>query len=80
MTFSLIEANHVTGDEPFERVEYGSCCIDMIMNAMKTLKDEFYCVFVFDGTMFPIKQLELERCTNKCVGAKETLTIMIRIF
>lgn len=78
--FSLKEANDVLNHEAFEMAEYAWCCTQTIQKAMETLRDEFYCVFVFDGQAFPEKQLELERRAKKCIGAKETLEIMRRIF
>nr|PNR42728.1 hypothetical protein PHYPA_017558 [Physcomitrium patens] len=57
--FSLKEANDVLHYEEFERTEYGSYCIDTIKKAMEILRDEFYCVFVFDGKTFPEKQLDI---------------------
>lgn len=78
--FSVEEANSVLSHEAFERAEYGSYCIDTIKEAMRKLRDEFYCVFVFDGEAFPEKQLELERRAKKRMRAKETLAIMRRIF
>uniref|UniRef100_A0A7I3ZXR9 XPG-I domain-containing protein n=2 Tax=Physcomitrium patens TaxID=3218 RepID=A0A7I3ZXR9_PHYPA len=78
--FSLKEANDVLRHEEFERTEYGSYCIDTIKKAMEILRDEFYCVFVFDGKTFPEKQLEMERRSRKYMGAKETLATMRRIF
>nr|PNR61597.1 hypothetical protein PHYPA_000020 [Physcomitrium patens] len=47
---------------------------------MEILRDEFYCVFVFDGKIFPKKQLEMERQSRKHMGVKETLGTMRRIF
>jgi len=78
--FSLKEANDVLSHEAYERAEYGSYCIDMIKKAMNILRDEFYCVFVFDGKTFPEKQIEIERRKKKCMQAKETLATMRRIF
>uniref|UniRef100_A0A7I4B541 XPG-I domain-containing protein n=1 Tax=Physcomitrium patens TaxID=3218 RepID=A0A7I4B541_PHYPA len=77
--FSLKEANDVLRHEEFERAEYGSYCIDTIKKAMEILKEEFYCVFVFDGRTFLEKQLEMERRSRKQMGAKETLATMRKI-
>nr|PNR37426.1 hypothetical protein PHYPA_020535 [Physcomitrium patens] len=78
--FSLKEANDVLHHEEFERAEYGSYCIDTIKKAMEILRDEFYCIFVFDGKVFSEKQLEMERRSRKHMEAKETLATMRRIF
>nr|PNR42542.1 hypothetical protein PHYPA_017372 [Physcomitrium patens] len=57
--------NDVLHNEEFEKAEYSSYCIDTIKKAIEILRDEFYCVFVFDGKTFPEKQLEMERRSRK---------------
>ena len=74
--FSLKEATNVQRHEEYEMAEYGSDCIDTIKGIMDVLKEEFYCVFVFDGKAFPEKQLETERRSRKRMGAKDTLATM----
>lgn len=78
--FSLKEANNVLKHEAYEMAECEAYCIDTIKGTMDVLKEEFYCVFVFDGKVFPEKQLETERRLRRCLGANETLTTMRRIF
>uniref|UniRef100_A0A7I4EW98 XPG-I domain-containing protein n=2 Tax=Physcomitrium patens TaxID=3218 RepID=A0A7I4EW98_PHYPA len=78
--FSLNEVNDILRHEEFEMAKYSSYCIDMVKKAIEILRDEFYCVFVFDRKKFLEKQLEIERRSRKHMGAKETLATMRRIF
>lgn len=78
--FSLKEASSVLNHEAFERAECEEYCIDTIKTAMTILREEFDCVFVFDGKAFPEKQAVIRRRARKHAEAREALARARRTF
>ena len=78
--FSVREASGVLNHEAFERAECEEYCIDTIKTAITILREEFDCVFVFDGKAFSEKQAVIKRRAKRHAEVKEALTRARRIF